>query len=186
MGIVTIVIIAIGLSMDSFAVSVCNGLTIKKLTLKKKCFISFLMALFQGVMPLIGWLAGTGVEKYIKEIDHWVAFVLLFVIGAKMIYEGLQEKELGRQRELKIGLVFMQSMATSIDALAVGISFAFLDIVITTSVLIIFITTFIFSLIGLYIGKYAGKYISSYVEIFGGTVLIGIGIKILLEHLYFQ
>jgi putative Mn2+ efflux pump MntP len=186
MGIATIIIIAIGLSMDSFAVSVCNGLTIKKLTLKKKCVISFLMAFSQGIMPIIGWLAGTGVEKYVTEIDHWIAFVLLFIIGAKMIYEGLQKKEFGCKYELRIGLVFMQSIATSIDALAVGISFAFLDIVISTSALIIFITTYLFSLIGLYIGKYVGKYISGYVEIFGGIVLIGIGIKILLEHLYFQ
>ncbi|TLX76220.1 manganese efflux pump [Labilibacter sediminis] len=181
---ISVILIAIGLSMDSFAVSVCNGLTITKLNMKKVLAISFSLAIFQGVMPLLGWMAGIGIEKYIKEIDHWIAFLLLAIIGIKMIYEGLQKNEEVKNCDLKIVTLIGQSIATSIDAFAVGISFALLDISIIVPVCIIGLVTFIFALVGLHIGKYFGRHVGNKAEIFGGIVLIGIGIKILIEHLY--
>ncbi|NOX48329.1 MAG: manganese efflux pump [Chlorobi bacterium] len=181
----SIILVAIGLSMDSFAVSVTNGLTIRDLNAKRVLLISFSLAVFQAVMPLIGWFAGIGIEQYITEFDHWIAFVLLSFIGIKMIYEGLQKNGKEKDSELKILTLIGQSFATSIDAFAVGISFAFLDISIITPVFIIGIITFLFSLTGLQLGKYFGKKIGKSVEVFGGVVLLGIGFKILIEHLYF-
>ena len=186
MDIVSIILISIGLSMDSFAVSVTNGLTIRNLNTKKVLTIASSLAFFQGLMPLIGWLAGIGIEKYIKELDHWLAFLLLAFIGLKMIYEAIIKKEDKKKTELKILTLLGQSFATSIDAFAVGISFAILNFSILTPVLIIGAITFGFSLVGLKLGKYFGKKIGKSVEIIGGIVLIGIGIKILIEHLYFQ
>jgi putative Mn2+ efflux pump MntP len=185
MDMLSIILIAIGLSMDSFAVSVTNGLTIRDLNVKRVLLISFSLAIFQAVMPLIGWFAGIGIEQYITEFDHWIAFVLLSFIGIKMIYEGLQKNGKEKDSELKILTLIGQSFATSIDAFAVGISFAFLNISIITPVFIIGFITFIFSLIGLQLGKYFGKKIGKSVEVFGGIVLLGIGFKILIEHLYF-
>ena len=186
MDIISIILIAIGLSMDSFAVSVSNGLTITNLNVKRILTISFSLAIFQALMPLIGWFAGIGVEKYIKEFDHWIAFFLLSFIGVKMIYEGLQKNDEAKDAELKILTLIGQSIATSIDAFAIGISFAILNLSIVTPVLIIGLITFIVSIIGIQIGKYFGKRIGKSVEIFGGIVLFGIGLKILIEHLYFQ
>jgi len=186
MDIISIILIAIGLSMDSFAVSVTNGLTIRDLNVKRIITISFSLAIFQALMPLIGWFAGIGIEKYIKEFDHWIAFLLLSFIGVKMIYEGLKKKDIEKDTELKILVLIGQSFATSIDAFAVGISFAFLNLSIITPVLIIGLITFIVSIIGLQLGKYFGKRIRKSAEIIGGIVLLGIGFKILIEHLYFQ
>jgi putative Mn2+ efflux pump MntP len=185
MGIITILLIAIGLSMDSFAVSVSNGLTIRDLDIRKMILIAFSLAIFQALMPLFGWLAGVGVENYIKEFDHWIAFILLSFIGGKMIYEGIFKKDSLKNSKLKIATLLGQSLATSIDAFAIGISFAFLDIEILFPVIIIGVITFIASIIGLYIGKYFGDKFGSSLEIFGGVVLVGIGLKILIEHIYF-
>jgi len=185
MDIITLILIAVGLSMDSFAVSVTNGLTIRNLNVKRILTISFFLAFFQSLMPLIGWFAGIGIEKYIKEFDHWIAFLLLLLIGGKMIYEGLQKNDSEKDTELKILTLIGQSFATSIDAFAVGISFAFLNLSIITPVLLIGLVTFLASILGLQLGKYFGKRIGKSVEIFGGIVLIGIGVKILIEHLYF-
>lgn len=182
----SIVLIAFALSMDSFAVSVANGLTIKKLNLKKILIIASALAFFQALMPLLGWLLGIGVNDYIKEFDHWIAFVLLSFIGGKMIYEGLTKNENEKETELKILTLFSQSIATSIDALAVGISFACLNLSITTPVAIIGVVTFGVALTGLYLGKFFGKKLGKSVEVIGGIVLIGIGLKILVEHLFFS
>jgi len=142
MDILSILLIAVALSMDSFAVSITNGLTIKELNLKRVLLISFSLAFFQALMPVIGWFAGIGAEQYIKSFDHWIAFVLLFFIGAKMVYEGFQGNEdEEKDTELKILTLLGQSFATSIDAFAVGISFAILDISIVTPVLIIGLIT---------------------------------------------
>ncbi len=186
MEIISIIIIAIGLSMDSFAVSVTNGLTIRDLNAKRIITISFSLAIFQALMPLIGWFAGIGIGRYIKEFDHWVAFLLLSFIGVKMIYEGLKKNNIAKDTELKILVLIEQSIATSIDAFAVGISFAFLNMSIMTPVLIIGLITFVVSITGLQLGKYFGKRIRKSAEIFGGIILFGIGLKILIEHLYFQ
>lgn len=184
MGTLSIVLIAIGLSMDSFAVSITNGLTIRDLNAKRVLLISLSLAFFQALMPLIGWLAGIGIEQYIIEIDHWIEFILLSLIGAKMVYEGIKKKEIVKDSELKIVKLIGQSFATSIDAFAVGISFAFLNLPIISPVVIIGVITFGFSLLGLQLGKYFGKRMGKSVGIFGGLVLIGIGIKILIEHIY--
>jgi len=185
MDISIILLLALGLSIDSFAVSVANGLTIKKLSLADKLKIAFSLALFQGLMPLIGWYAGIEIASYIKKIDHWIAFILLAFIGLKMIYESFSKEKTEENEVLKKSTLLAQSIATSIDAFAVGISFAFLDIDIFIPVIIIGVVTFIASLIGLQIGKYMGVRFGKYIEIFGGLVLIGIGLKILIEHLYF-
>lgn len=181
----SIIFIAIGLSMDSFAVSIANGLTIRDLNAKKKFIISFMMTIFHALMISIGWFAGIGIEKYIKDFDHWVAFILLLFIGLKMIYESIKNKDNEKKMEFNISVILGQSFATSIDALAVGISFAFLSLSIFAPVLIIGFVIFVFSLIGLQLGKIVGKRIRKGVEILGGLVLIGIGFKILIEHLFF-
>lgn len=183
---ISIILIAIGLSMDSFAVSVTNGLTLTELNIKRILTISLSLALFQGLMPLLGWFTGMGIEKYIQEIDHWVAFILLGIIGIKMIYEGFSKNDVTQESELNLVTLLAQSLATSIDAFVVGISFALLDWAILKPVLIIGATTLVFSLFGLQIGKYLGKKVGKSATIIGGIVLIGIGIKILIEHLYFQ
>jgi len=183
---ISIILIAIGLSMDSFAVSVTNGLTITNLTIRKILTISFSLALFQGLMPLLGWYAGMGIEKYIQEIDHWVAFILLGIIGIKMIYEGLIKSDNANVSEINLITLLTQSLSTSIDAFVVGISFAFLAWPIVKPVVIIGSTTLVFSLIGLQVGKYLGRRVGKSATIIGGMVLIGIGTKILIEHLYFQ
>lgn len=171
--------------MDSFAVSVTNGLTITNLTIRKILTISFSLAIFQCLMPLLGWYAGMGIERYIQEIDHWVAFVLLGIIGIKMIYEGLNKSENASVSELNPMTLLTQSLATSIDAFVVGISFALLGWAIIKPILIIGVTTLIFSLIGLQVGQYLGRKAGKSATIIGGLVLIGIGTRILIEHLYF-
>ncbi|RUA24051.1 MAG: hypothetical protein DSY76_08495 [Bacteroidetes bacterium] len=186
MGIAGITLIAIGLSMDSLAISISNGLTLRNLNLSKSLSIAFSLAFFQALMPLLGWWAGNGIEAFIEEIDHWVAFVLLGFIGGKMVYEGLQNNEQKSETELSTLMLLSQSIATSIDAFAVGISFAVLDYEITLPVIIIGIVTFVFSMIGLQLGKLFGEKLGKSVEIFGGSILMGIGIKILIEHLYFN
>ena len=182
----SIVLIAIGLSMDSFAVSLSNGMSIKELSIQKMLLIAFSLAFFQAVMPLLGWLSGIGIEDYIKEIDHWIAFVLLSFIGGKMVYEGFFAKDQqSKKTTFKTKTLILQSIATSIDAFAVGISFAFLDVNIIKPVVIIGLVTFLFSITGLVLGKTIGKRLGHKAEIFGGLVLIGIGTKILIEHLFF-
>ena len=137
-------------------------------------------------MPLLGWYSGIGIEKYIKEIDHWVAFILLGIIGIKMLYEGFSQSEDSKVSELSSITLLAQSISTSIDAFVVGISFALLGWSIIKPIIIIGITTLIFSLIGLYVGKILGKKAGKSATIIGGLVLIGIGAKILIEHLFFQ
>lgn len=186
MDLITVLIIAIGLSMDSFAVSIANGIALKNLSIKESIIIASSLAIFQAGMPLLGWLAGIGFEKYIKEIDHWTAFLLLTIIGAKMLYEAIVDSDHEKIKELKLSSLIAQSIATSIDAFAVGISFAFLNSPITFPVITIGVVTFAFSMLGLKIGKICGSKLGKGVEFFGGIVLIGIGIKILIEHIYFQ
>jgi len=172
--------------MDSFGVSIVNGCTIKELHVKKILSISLTFSLFQAFMPVIGWMVGMGIEKYIHELDHWIAFILLSFIGIKMIIEGLRKNEDSEKYELLLSRLIGQSFATSIDAFAVGISFSLLQLSLVTPVLIIGAVTFIFSLIGLFLGKYFGKIFGKRVDVAGGLILIGIGVKILYEHLFLQ
>ncbi len=184
MSLFLIILIALGLSIDSFAVSIANGLSIKNIQLKEKLKIALSLAVFQSFMPVLGWYAGIKVVDYIKSLDHWIAFGLLGFIGTKMIIESFSNKEITKNFKLTTSTLIIQSVATSIDALAIGLSFAILDIKILIPVIIIGIVTFLASILGLQIGKYLGLKFGKYVEIISGIVLISIGVKILIEHLF--
>ncbi len=179
----TLIIIAIALAMDSFAVSITTGSVLKHFNFKAMGKISFLFALFQGAMPVVGWLAGNSFEEYIKEYDHWIAFALLCAIGGKMIYEAFWGKEgipyLDPYSFKKMAIL---AIATSIDAFALGISFSILDVDIIYPAFIIGFITFMFSFAGLTIGIKIGRAFGSKAELIGGLTLIFIGVKILLEH----
>lgn len=181
-------LIAIGLSMDAFAVSICKGLNMKKINYKDAFIISLFFGLFQAIMPIIGYAIGLRFEKYIKSFDHWIAFILLFIIGFNMIREALKEEddELGTKgttKSIQLKELSILAIATSIDALAVGISFAFLGVSILKSASLIGIVTFILSFIGVIMGNKFGAKYKEKAAIAGGLVLILIGLKILLEHL---
>lgn len=184
MSLITIIFVALGLAMDAFAVSVASGFAVKDLKLQNALKIAFSFGLFQALMPIIGWLAGFSLRDFLSGIDHWIAFGLLSLIGLRMIYESMRleakEKEIN---PLNNYVLFLLSIATSIDALAVGLSFAFLKIVIVTPVIIIGVVTFLLSLIGVMIGNRLGHFFEKKIEIVGGLILIGIGLKILIEHL---
>lgn len=186
MGFLELFLIAVGLSADAFSVSVCKGLNMRKLNLKHAYVIALFFGVFQAVMPLLGYLLGTGFSEYIEKYDHWIAFVLLAFIGGKMALEAIREKD-GEAEEktdtLSIGELTVLAVATSIDALAVGITFAFLKVNILPSVLLIGVTTFALSLGGVLLGNRFGAKYKSKAEIAGGVILILIGLKILLEHL---
>ena len=183
MDIISIILIAVGLSMDSFSVSLINGCTMEELNTSRILSIALFFAFFQSFMPVLGWLAGLSVEKYIKEFDHWIAFLLLFFIGLKMIEEGVKKDCPSSSPELPVKKLIGQSLATSIDAFAVGISFSLLELSLITPVVIIGLVTFGFSILGLFLGKYFGKLLGQRADVIGGIILIGMGIKILYEHL---
>ncbi len=182
-----LVFIAVSLSMDAFAVSMCKGLGMKKLNLKQGAVIALFFGAFQAVMPLIGWFLGRQFEQYIVSVDHWVAFGLLLYIGGRMALDALRDKEeeavCAVDQKLNYKELFILAIATSIDALAVGITFAFLNMPIVPAVLLIGCITFALSLVGVWLGNKAGLRFKKKAEIAGGVVLILIGLKILLEHL---
>lgn len=185
MEILTIVFLAIGLSFDSFAVSVCSGLNLPHIRFFQAAKIAIFLAVFQALMPLIGWLVGNSMKSIIEPVDHWLAFGLLVLIGGKMIIESLASTG---QREIKnplhLKVILLLSLATSIDALAVGFSFATLLDKIIIAVFIIGAITFIAAMLGILLGKKMGPKVSRYAEITGGLILIAIGLKILIEHLF--
>lgn len=183
MSILELFLIAVGLSMDAFAVSICKGLAMQKMDLGKACIVGLWFGGFQALMPLIGFLLGQRFEAYITSIDHWIAFVLLSLIGISMIREALSREEEAPNASLDVRTMFLLAIATSIDALAVGVTFAFLKVQIVPAITLIGITTFILSAIGVKIGNVFGLRYKSKAEIAGGVILIGMGIKILLEHL---
>lgn len=184
-------LIAFGLSMDSFAVSVSSGLMLPGIRFKKAVIIAFSLAFFQGLMPFLGWMLGIGLQEYLKPIDHWVAFVLLAFLGIKMIYEST------KQQEARVGfnplnptVLITMSVATSIDALIVGMSLSFISmpetllwVAVLMPVLIIGSVTFVMSMLGILFGKKVGNRFGKRMEMLGGVVLIIIGIRILAEHL---
>ncbi len=178
--------IGVGLAMDAFAVSICKGLGMSKVNKKQAFLIGLFFGGFQALMPFIGWVLGSQFEQYITSFDHWIAFVLLGFIGGKMIWEVIHpdaEEEEEKDKPFSIKELFLLAVATSIDALAVGITFAFLNYPIAEAVIIIGIVTFIISIIGVFIGNFFGSKYKSRAELAGGIILIGIGLKILLEHL---
>ncbi len=183
----SILLIAFGLAMDAFAVSVASGVTITAMGLRQTMTIALSFGLFQGIMPIIGWAAGIGFRDAIAAYDHWLAFLLLTAIGAKMIWESfhLEEKECD-EFCMSGGRLLVLSVATSIDALAVGFSFSLLNITILTPALIIGIVTFVLSYLGIILGRRVGHLFEGKIEIAGGIILILIGVKILLEHTVLQ
>ena len=185
MGILEMLLIGIGLSMDAFAVSVCKGLAMEKITAGKAVIVGVWFGGFQALMPLLGYLAGSRFSGYIEKIDHWIAFVLLALIGGNMIREALSDEEDEESASLAFLEMLMLAVATSIDALAVGITFAFLRVQILTAILLIGMTTFLISVAGVRIGNVFGLRYKKKAEIAGGIILIGIGIRILLQHLGF-
>ena len=183
MNFIEIFLIGISLAVDAFAVSICKGLSMKKYEVKKGLIIGIYFGIFQGIMPIIGYLLGTTFENLITSIDHWIAFVLLLTIGANMIREALSKYEETNNDKVDIRTMIPLAVATSIDALAIGITFAFLKVNILTATIIITITTFILSFIGTKIGNKFGIKYKNKAELIGGLILIIMGIKILLEHL---
>lgn len=184
MSFLTILMIAIGLSMDSFSVSISSGIFMKKFRHNEAFKIALILSLFQAGMTTIGWALGIGFSEYIKAVDHWIAFVLLSYLGGKMIYEAFKKKEDNEEEftSLSNKTILTLGLATSIDALAVGVGMAFLDSGILFPSVVIFATTFLFSLTGLFFGTRFGRVKWMNIELVGGLILIGIGVKILIEH----
>ena len=184
MNLTDIILIAIGLAMDCFAVSIACGIAMKPFRYGPALRVAFFFGLFQALMPLLGWLAGSTFQHLIETFDHWISFGILVVLGGRMIWENFfvhpDEKSLN---PFKLRVVLTLALATSIDALAVGVSFAFMRIDLWLSILMIGAASFLFSALGLFIGHHYGHRFNIPAELFGGIVLIGIGIKILLEHL---
>ena len=185
MEIFELILLSIGLGMDAFAVSVCKGISMKKMNWKKASLIGLYFGGFQAVMPILGYFFGTSFESFITNIDHWIAFILLVIIGAKMIQEAFQKDkdEDEYNDDISVKTMLILSIATSIDALAVGITFAFLKVDLVLAVSLIGIITFILSVLGTKIGNRFGDKYKSKAELIGGIILILIGLKILLEHL---
>lgn len=187
MGIVELFLVAAGLSMDAFAVSVCKGLGMRSLNWGQAAVIAAFFGLFQALMPVAGWLLGTQFSRFVEPVDHWIAFVLLGCIGAKMVWDGLHGSDEGQacpvDQRLDLGELVLLAVATSIDALAVGITFAFLGVDVAPAAALIGVVTFFLSLAGVGIGHAFGRRFERAATVAGGTALILIGFKILLEHL---
>ena len=188
MGIYELFLIAVGLSMDAFAVSICKGLGMRRLNMRQAVLIALFFGGFQALMPVIGWALGSQFASLVTPVDHWIAFVLLAFIGGKMLWDAFHGEE-GDTEALDAPLdlreLLMLAVATSIDALAVGITFAFLEVDIVPSVSLIGVTTFVLSLAGVAIGHQFGARWEKPSSVVGGVILILIGCKILLEHLGF-
>ena len=172
--------------MDAFAVSICKGLSVRRLRPRHNIICGVYFGGFQALMPVAGWLLGRQFESLIKSIDHWIAFALLVLIGANMIREAVKNEEENLNDSFSPKTMLPLAVATSIDALAVGVTFAFLDVAIVPAVSIIGVTTFIFSVAGVKIGNVFGAKYKSKAELVGGIVLVAMGIKILIEHLFFD
>lgn len=186
MDVLTIFLIAIGLSFDTFAVSVSSGLLKKEIVFFNAVKIAIILAFFQGLMPVVGWMAGLIIKDFVSSIDHWVAFGLLAILGTKMIWESFKPEDAKKDVDpLKIKIIITMAIATSIDALVVGISFSLIDIPIILSIIIIGAVTFIVSMLGILFGKKTAGALGKKMEILGGVILIGIGLKILIQHLFY-
>ena len=183
MNIYEIVAIAFALAMDAFAVSIAGGVVIKEQKVRHALRIALFFGGFQAIMPVVGWLAGNRFRHVIGGVDHWVAFSLLSLIGCKMIYEAVKLKPGERKWDIRsLRVLLVLAVATSIDALAVGVTLSLLHVSIITPIIVIGLVTFALSLLGVFIGDRFGHLFESKVEVAGGLVLIAIGIKILLEH----
>lgn len=183
MGFIELIILSVGLAMDAFAVAICKGLSMSKMNWKKASIIGLYFGGFQALMPLIGYLLGINFQEKITSIDHWIAFVLLGVIGINMIKEAISKDNEKQNDSIKFKDMLILAVATSIDALAVGITFAFLKVNIVLAISLIGIITFIISVAGVKIGNVFGDKYEKKAEFAGGIILILLGTKILLEHL---
>lgn len=184
MDLLTLLTLAVGLAMDAFAVSICKGLAMREKVLKKGIIVGLWFGGFQALMPTIGFFLGTQFKDQITSIDHWVAFVLLGLIGINMVKESLSDEEENADASIAVKEMFMLAVATSIDALAVGITFAFLNVHIVSAASIIGVCTFLISFAGVKIGNIFGTKYKSKAELAGGVILILLGFKILFEHLH--
>lgn len=184
MGIIELIILSIGLAMDAFAVAICKGLSMQKMNWKKACIIGAYFGIFQALMPLAGYLLGVNFQEKIVNIDHWVAFILLGIIGLNMIKEAISKETEIANDSIKFKDMLILAIATSIDALAVGITFAFLKVNILLAISLIGIITFAISVAGVKIGNIFGDKYEKKAEFAGGVILILLGVKILLEHLF--
>lgn len=184
---IELLLIGVGLAMDAFAVSVCKGLAMRKVNKKQAVIIGLFFGGFQALMPFIGWVLGSQFESYITSIDHWIAFILLGFIGGKMMVEAFKPEEAVEVEQMDAPLdlkeMLLLAVATSIDALAVGITFAFLNYPIAEAVSIIGVTTFCISIGGVYVGNFFGNKYKNKAEFAGGLILVVLGLRILLSHL---
>lgn len=185
MGALSLLVLAVGLSMDAFAVSVCKGLAMQKAALKKAFIVGLWFGGFQALMPLLGYFLGKQFSFLIQQVDHFIAFLLLGFIGLNMLKEAFLGEEEGEEEDASLGVktMFLMAVATSIDALAIGVTFAFLEVNILFAVSCIGITTLLLSVLGVKIGNVFGIRYKSRAEAAGGVILILLGLKILLEHL---
>lgn len=179
-------VISAGLAMDAFAVSICKGLSLQKMNIRSAFIVGTYFGSFQALMPLLGYITGRHFSCAIAVYDHWIAFILLGIIGGNMIREALNQEEESCSSSVAAGDMIILAIATSIDALAVGVTFAFFPVHILTAIALIGITTFVLSFIGVKVGVLFGSRYKSKAEFFGGAALIFMGIKILIEHLSFR
>lgn len=186
MSIIEIIVLSIGLAMDATAVSMTNGMNDTKMKVKKILLIGLTFGLFQAIMPLLGYLFGTLFVDFVEKIDHWIALILLGFLGIQMLREGFSKNEDKEEvKTLGLKMLLIQGVATSIDALAVGVSLASLKANILVAVISIGIITTLLSIIGVYVGKKFGNLLNNKASILGGIILIGIGLKIFIEHMFF-
>lgn len=183
MGIIELILLSIGLGMDAFAVSICKGISMKKIDWKKACIIGLYFGGFQAIMPVIGYFLGSTFENIITNFDHWIAFFLLAIIGGNMIKESFSKEIENINDDVNFKTIIMLAIATSIDALAVGITFAFFNVNLILAITLIGVITFILSVIGTKVGNRFGDKYENKAEFIGGLILILLGLKILLEHL---
>lgn len=183
MGFLELTLLAVGLSMDAFAVSICKGLAMDRVTLGRAAVVGLWFGGFQGLMPLLGWFLGSRFSSYITAVDHWIAFALLVILGLNMLREAQSGGEDEADASLGVRIMLAMAVATSIDALAVGVSFAFLSVNIGAAVSFIGVITFVLSMVGVKVGSLFGAKYKSKAELAGGVILILMGLKILLEHL---
>ena len=184
MGIGELIVLSLGLGMDAFAVSICKGLSMKKMNWKKALIIGLYFGGFQAIMPVLGYFLSKGFENFVTSIDHWIAFILLSIIGGKMVKDAFNPEN-GENCNEDVGFktMIVLAIATSIDALAVGITFAFLNVNLILAIALIGSITFFLSVIGTKVGNIFGDRYENKAELLGGVILIFLGIKILLEHL---
>ena len=183
MEIITLIALAVGLCFDTFAVSVSSGLIKREITFKQALRIAFVLGFFQGIMPAIGWFLGTSIKDFIQEWDHWIALVLLATLGIKMIYEAVSKKDDKAFNPLDFKVMVGMGVATSIDALIVGVSFGMFSVNLPLAVIIIGGVTFLASMLGILFGKKTGEHFGEKIEILGGVILIIIGLKIVFQHI---